>query len=85
METCNLHIYTVTMGLFKVERETGGGVGARVGEGETWAGVGWRVEGEGRERDGGGGGREVGKEREIGRDVLFLSPFFKKCVFGSTL
>lgn len=66
METCNLHIYTVTMGLFKVERETGRwGVGARGRGGrETWAGVGWRVEGEGRERDGGGGGREVGKERE---------------------
>lgn len=41
--------------------------------------MGWGgVEGEDRERDG-GGEREMGKEREreVGRDVLFLFPFFR--------
>lgn len=76
METCNLHIYTVTMGLFKVERdrevgEVGGrGRGRRHGLG--WGG-GWRVKAE---KGTGVAGERVGKER--GRErCSFSFPLFR--------
>lgn len=40
-----------------------------------WGGVGWRVKAE--KGMGVGGERDGKREREMGRDVLFLSPFFR--------
>ena len=49
-----------------------------------WGGVGWRVKAE-KGMGVGGGEREMGKEREMGRDVLFLPIFSEMCFWLYTL